>query len=195
VPAGAALDFADLSFQLTGTTPRTQLALALVADSRTDAMAMPPTAAYEGVADYMAVRSTLAGASLAQGMQVTFTDNVYDGSYAYAQPVLVASYHGAPAAPYAQQMVYTSPPHATDRALSIDAITVTGDLAGAPLQIEARTGDLMTLLSAPWVAVDNGQAPAVAADAFVQYRLTLSGDGWQYPAIDRVEIDYTVLPP
>ena len=42
----------------------------------------------------------------------------------------------------------------------------------------------------PWTPVDGGAAPAIAPAAYPQHILTVTGDGWQYPTVDRVELDY-----
>jgi hypothetical protein len=191
-PAAAVLDSADFLFYLSGGEPRNELELALAGPTATEPLALPATPAYEATWDYMPADTGLAGQDMSQGFQAMFTDTVQDGSSGQIQaPILIASYHGGPLAPFAKDMQYTSAPHATVNAVAIGAVTVTGDLAGATLVIEVRTGDDATLASAPWVAVANGDAPAVEAAAFVQYRLTLTGDGWQYPSIDKVAIDYT----
>jgi hypothetical protein len=97
-------------------------------------------------------------------------------------PALLATYRGGPDKPFADAMTYVSPPHALDGTLA--AIRVLGDLDGATLVVEARTGSETTLGTAPW------QPPeAVPPGALVQYRLTVTSDGWQYPTIDRVELD------
>jgi hypothetical protein len=40
----------------------------------------------------------------------------------------------------------------------------------------------------------DGAAPTVAPGALVQYQLTVTGDGWQFPTIDKVELSYDVAP-
>jgi hypothetical protein len=192
VAADAVVDSLDLSFSL-GSTPRAGLGLVLAQPAGSDEMAMPPAPSYENSFDYMPGRTTLAGAPVAAAWQVVFSDSGAQGSV--TGTALVASYHGGPLAPFAQTMTYVSTPHATDGALSIDAVAVTADLRGAALTIEVRTGaDDASLAAASWVAVASGDAPAVPADALIQYRLTIVGDGWAYPTVDRVEIDYTVAP-
>jgi hypothetical protein len=188
----AVVDSLDLSFSL-GSTPRTGLGLVLAQPAGSDEMSMPPSPAYESSFDYMPGRTTLAGAPVAAAWQAVFSDNGAQGSV--TGTALVASYHGGPLAPFAQTMSYVSTPHATDGAMSIDAVAVTADLHGAALTIEVRTApDPDSLAAAAWTAVASGDTPAVTADALVQYRLTIVGDGWAYPTVDRVEIDYTAPP-
>lgn len=183
-PAEAVVDFVDLFFEVIGQA-RSDLSVALVQPAGTDALALPSTPAYETVFDYMPDRTALAGAPVATTWQVAVTDTIADSSAGYVHyAMLLASYHGGPAAPFAKLMSYTSPPHATDGATTIDAITVTGELHGAALQLEVDTG-------AGWVAYTGG---AIAAGATIRYRLTISGDGWQYPTVDKVEIDFTSEP-
>jgi hypothetical protein len=183
------VDALDLAFNL-GTTPRTGLTLQLAQPAGTDNMPLPPTPAYESSFDYMPDRTSLAGNPLVAAWQAVFTDTGASGSV--SGPVLTASYHGGPLAPFGQTMTYISPPHATSGAVSIDAITVTADLRGATLAIDVRTAaDNASLDAAPWTAVANGDAPPVAAGAVVQYRLTIVSDGWAYPTVDTVEVDYT----
>ncbi len=181
----AVVDSLDLSFYL-GSTPRTGLGLVLAQPAGSDEMAMPPSPSYENTFDYLPHRTTLAGAPVAAAWQAVFSDAGSQGSV--TGTALVASYHGGPLAPFAQTMTYVSAPHATDGATSIDAVTVTADLRGAALTLEVRTApDPDSLAAAPWVAADQA-----TPDALIQYQLTVVSDGWAFPTVDRVEIDYSV---
>jgi hypothetical protein len=196
-PAEAVVDFVDLFFYLAGTAPRSTVQVALVAPNGSASLTLPTAAVYETCCDYMPVVTSLATEPLVQapGWSATFTDTLFDGSQeTVTYPALVASYRGGPMAPFGHILHYTSAPHATPGALEIDAVTVSGDLAGATLMIEVRTGDATTLPTAAWVTVANGTSPTVAPDAYVQYRLTVTSNGWQYPQIDKVSIAYAVPP-
>lgn len=111
---------------------------------------------------------------------------------AYWNPLLVASYHGGPRVPFAKSVTYVSAPKPTPGATALGAIRVTAADHGAHVEISVRSAaDEDTLAVTPWEVVENGAAPHMAAGALVQYQLAIAGDGWQYPAIDRVELDYT----
>lgn len=193
--SGATVDFADAYFQV---TPRahTQVALAEAAgsDALAAAGALPATPAWDGAFDAFPGRAALAGAPVDAAWQLAFDDASGDGGGSIASPALALTYHGGPGGPYATQMTYVSAPHPTPGATSIDAAHVTGDLHGATLAVDVRTGDASSIAAAPWVPVQDGVPPAAAPGALVEYRLTLTGDGWQAPAIDRVEVDYTEGP-
>src|SRR5262249_43076538 len=105
------VDSLDLAFNL-GSTPRTGLSLQLAQPAGTDNMPLPPTPAYESSFDYMPDRTSLAGKPLVAAWQAVFTDNDTSGqSASVSGPVLTASYHGGPLAPFGQTMIYVSPPH------------------------------------------------------------------------------------
>jgi hypothetical protein len=110
---------------------------------------------------------------------------------AYFDPILVASYHGGTRMPFARGVSFVSTPRATPGALRFTAIRVTGATDGGRIEIGIRSAaDLDQLASAPWQVVENGSAPQLPANEFVQYQLALSSDGWQYPVVDRVELEY-----
>ena len=187
-PADAEVDFVDFTFQLQN-AHRNELAVTLAQPAGADPLGMTPAPAYEDTYDYLPDRTALVGAPAASTWQAVFTDHVPSGGNAgqVIAPTLVASYHGGPLAPFAQTMSYVSAPHATPGARSLDGMHVTADLRGASLLVEVRTAsDADLLAQAPWVP-----ASQATPDEWLQYRLTIVGDGWQYPTIDRVEIDYT----
>lgn len=100
--------------------------------------------------------------------------------------------HGGPKMPFAPTWTYVSAAHSLDSVIALGPITVSGALAGTTLAISVRTAaSTDALANAPWVDVTNGATPAVMAAPFIQYRLVVTGDGWQYPSVDKVEIAYT----
>jgi len=130
--------------------------------------------------------------------KLQFTDSmVGNGNFfgpALFDPFVVASYHGGTRMPFARSVSFVSTPRPTPGALRLAAIRVTGPTDGGRLEIAIRSAaDADQLASAPWEVVDNGRAPNQPASELVQYQLTFAGDGWQYPVIDRVELDYVSL--
>jgi hypothetical protein len=113
------------------------------------------------------------------------------GNPVFTDPILVASYHGGPRKPFPDALTFVSAPKPTPGATRIDAIRLTAVDHGAQIQIAVRTGaDEASLAAAPWTIVENGQVPSVPAGELVQYQLAITSDGWQYPTIDKVELDY-----
>ncbi len=189
-PQGAVVDFVDLFFQLANQT-RTDLAIDLDLGSASDPMPLPATPVYEGQYDYLPDHTGLAGGGAAATFQAVFTDNIQGGPVGTIYyPYLVVSYHGGPAAPFAATGTYVSALHPTTGAIELGPITVTGDLHGAAMTIEVRTSE-----DAPWTTVGNGAVPSIAAGDAIQYRLTITGDGWQDPTIDKIEVDYAIPAP
>ena len=171
VPAGSTIDYVDHGFSLTGATR----------DQVTDtfdgaALAIPATASYEGNFDYW---PELAGPAAATFSELVVTMNT---SASVGYPCVTASYHGGGDPPFATQMMYVSAPHQAGG--KITAVRVIGDLHGAQLTTEVRTGDTGSIDTAPWVAPET-----MPSGALVEYRLTLTSNGWVSPAIDRVELD------
>jgi hypothetical protein len=125
-----------------------------------------------------------------------FVDAVHNNSNGFVQyPLVALTYHGGPAAPFATTFTYTSAPKPTPGAVRLGAIHATADLAGATLTLAVRVADdAAGLDAAPWTVTPDGAAPTVAPGALVQYQLTVTGDGWQFPTIDKVELSYDVAP-
>lgn len=172
VPADSTIEYVDHGYALSGAT-RDQVTDTL--DGA--ALAIPATAAYEGTFDYW---PELAGPASATFTEVVATMNT---SASVSYPCVTASYHGgAQDVPFVTNMMYVSAPHQAGG--TITAVRVIGDLHGAQLTTELRTGDTGSIDTAPWVA------PAtMPSGALVEYRLTLTSNGWVSPAIDRVELD------
>src|SRR6185312_846908 len=124
----------------------------------------------------------------------TFVDSVPGNATGQADQsafgVVVFDSHGGPLMPFAPSWLYVS----SAREVDADAwgpLTVTANLAGAALTISVRSAaSVEALANAPWVDVANGGTPAIDPDAYVQYRLVVTGDGWAMPTIDKVELDY-----
>lgn len=124
-----------------------------------------------------------------------FTDDVPGGPTSTAVRFAFVDLitRGGPAAPFSPIVSYTSKPHATPSATRIAAVRVAGAFDDAVLAVAVRTADSeATLETAAFVDVAIGGVPEVTAGAVVQYRVTATSDGWQFPVIDAVEIDYAV---
>jgi hypothetical protein len=103
---------------------------------------------------------------------------------------LTALYHGGPKMPFAPVVQYTSSPQPTPRAKRIETARALGDLDGGAVLIEVRAAaDAAGLAAAPFELVREG-SPMMTVGEIVQYRVTITTDGWQYPVLDKVEIDY-----
>jgi PA14 domain len=101
-----------------------------------------------------------------------------------------ALYHGGPKMPFAPVFTYTSTPQATPGARRIEAVRALGELTGATLELSVRAADDQTLLDAqPFELVREGEK-IEATGELVQYRVTISTNGWISPVLDKVEIDY-----
>lgn len=176
-PTGSTIDATDLFAYITGAT-RSGLAVQL-AGTTMPLPAMPP---FETYYDSWPERDELAGMPADGTYTATFTTTGTSANLSYLY--LFATYHGGPEAPFAQAMTYVSAPHVLDG--TVTAVRAIGDLHGAQMTVEVRTGDAGSIDAAAWVA------PEIAPSGdLVEYRLTITGDGWQYPTIDRVEIDVT----
>jgi len=176
-PTGATIDFVDLFVYITGAT-RSGVQVQLAGASLT----VPATPPFENYYDYWPDRTELAGMPVAGSYSATFTTMGTGANLGYLY--LVASYHGGPNPPFAQAMTYVSAPKMLGG--TVTAARAIGELHGATVTVEVRTGDAASIGSAPWVAPET-----MPMGDLVEYRLTIAGDGWQYPTIDRVEIDIT----
>ena len=103
---------------------------------------------------------------------------------------LTALYHGGPKMPFAPVVHYTSGPQPIPRAKRIETARALGDFDGGNVEIEVRAAaDAASLDAAAFELVREG-APMAAVGEVVQYRITITTNGWQYPVLDKVEIDY-----
>jgi hypothetical protein len=48
------------------------------------------------------------------------------------------------------------------------------------------------LAAATFVDVTHADLPEVEASEFLQYRISAKSDGWSFPVIDSIELDYVV---
>ncbi|HLL21375.1 MAG TPA: PA14 domain-containing protein [Kofleriaceae bacterium] len=98
-------------------------------------------------------------------------------------------YHGGPNLPFAPVITYTSPARPTPRGVQIASVVAAGSLEGADVTVEVRSApDEASLANAPWVSMREGTR--AEASELLQYRLTITHDGWHFPVLDTVEIVY-----
>lgn len=106
---------------------------------------------------------------------------------------LGVTFHGGDRMPFAPQLTYISAPKPAPGLTRVQRVTVDGALAGASYNVSVRAADDETALAAaPWQPI--GNAPIALAGELVQYEIDVAGDGWIYPAIDKVTIDYSTRP-
>lgn len=163
----------------------------VVFDTGTGQRAIPSTAVLAAVfGDETAAGQPLPAAG---AWKLTFTDGVAgNGSNPTGAGFAYVTLHGGPLVPFAPELTYVSAPRMLDGIKQLGELRVLGDLAGASLAISVRTAASASELDgAPWVDVENGTIPVVDAKPVLQYRLAVSGDGWSYPSIDRVELHYS----
>lgn len=104
-----------------------------------------------------------------------------------------ALYHGGDRFPFATVVRYESAVLPTPGALRIEALRAIGALDGAVLELAVRTGaDAASVAAAPWTVIAPERTDEIAASEFAQYRVVMITDGWQYPTLDKLEIDYVV---
>jgi PA14 domain len=101
-----------------------------------------------------------------------------------------ALYHGGPKMPFAPVFSYTSTPQATPGARRIQEVRVLGELAGATVEVAVRAADDPAGLDAQSFELVREGVKIEAAGEYVQYRVTISTNGWISPVLDKVEIDY-----
>ena len=154
--------------------------------------AMPNELDFPGsLYDYDALRAGYRDQPLSGAWHLRVTDPVVDGLGGSVSGAVMFTYHGGPMKPFEEHVRYTSPPRMTPGATAYTALHVTGDLHGAQLAIAMRTAATVDELDAqPWSPVDNDAPPAVIPADAVQYQLVITGTGWQFATVDRVELDY-----
>jgi hypothetical protein len=105
---------------------------------------------------------------------------------------LTALYHGGPKMPFAPAIIYTSGARPMAGAKRVVAARAIGNLEGANVAIEVRVAaDAASLEAAAFELVREGE-PLDTVGEVAQYRITITTDGWQFPVLDKVEIDYVV---
>jgi hypothetical protein len=190
-PAGAIVEFVDVFFHLQN--PRPEIAAALIRPSGVDPLPIAAIPPFDGTYDYWPARTLYAGSEVAVpgGWQLVVTDSVMSaGTGAIYYPAVVATYTRGADPPFAREMIYTSPARPL-LGTSVN-VTVDAELRGAALAIAVRTGNAQTIEAAEWIAIDAGSERALEViDELIQYRLAITGDGWQYPTVDRVTLEMT----
>ena len=105
---------------------------------------------------------------------------------------VAALYHGGPKMPFAPVITYTSDARPTPGAKRIEAARAIGALDGATVEIAVRSAaDAAGLDAAEYAIVRDGERIDTAGEV-MQYRVTISTNGWISPVLDKVEIDYDV---
>ncbi|MBA3503864.1 MAG: PA14 domain-containing protein [Myxococcota bacterium] len=105
---------------------------------------------------------------------------------------LTALYHGGPKMPFAPAVIYTSGARSIAGAKRIATVRAIGSLDGADIAIEVRAAaDAASLETTPFELVREGE-PLDTVGEVAQYRITITTNGWQFPVLDKVEIDYVV---
>jgi hypothetical protein len=194
--AGAAMDYADIAYGLGGGAKRPNMTAALVAStgsgSGSDTVALPfPGAAGDeqelggNAFDYLASQTGVLGLGSAATWTLTMTDGVENGTlWASA----VGTIHGGDGAPFATSYAYTSQPYMLPDGAFITGARVEGALTGATTIVEIATAaDLTSLGTAAFQPVGSAQIPV---DELVAFRVVVTTDGWTFPFVSRVEIDY-----
>jgi hypothetical protein len=131
----------------------------------------------------------------ANAWSFTFTDTVAGDSTGFGDPQALVftgiTFHGGPQKPFAPRMMYVSGARALTGITAFGTLHVTADLAGATATISVRTADTaQDLETAGWIDVPNDSVPTAAPLPYLQYRIVITGDGWQYPVVDKVELGY-----
>ncbi len=104
-----------------------------------------------------------------------------------------ALYHGGDRLPFATVVRYESAIVATPGGLRIAALRAIGALDGAVVEVAVRTGlDAASVAAAPWTVIAPELTDEIAASEYAQYRVVMITDGWRYPAVDKLELDYVV---
>jgi PA14 domain len=101
-----------------------------------------------------------------------------------------ALYHGGQKTPFAPTFAYTSTAQPTPGAIRIEAVRVLGDLANTMIEVAVRAADDPAALDAQPFEVVRETGKIEAVGEYVQYRVTISTNGWISPVLDKVEIDY-----
>jgi len=106
---------------------------------------------------------------------------------------LGVTFHGGDRMPFPPQLTYISAPKPAPGMRRVQQLTVDGALAAASYNVSVRAADDETALAAaPFQPI--GNAPVDLAGELVQYEIDIAGDGWIYPTIDKVTIDYSTRP-
>lgn len=190
-PTGAVIESTNLGIIYRNATP-TDYTISV--DMAGTPLSIPSTSVVSFLAgDESAVGSAVPTA--ANQWMFTVTDTVPGGTGQSAQAFSAYTGHGGPLMPFAPSWTYTSSPRALgDGVTGWGFVHVTGNSDGGTLAIFVRSAPTPEQLdAATWVRVADGDTvpePAVPPNPYLQYQLVVTGDGWQYTTIDKVEIGY-----
>jgi hypothetical protein len=198
-PANAVIDAVDVGYGLYNVRSSD---LTIMLDTGGGSLApLAPTAATTGMYQYSYYPSLAGHASQSiVPWHIVVTDSVMGSPPPMTgatgpvlfYPMICVLYHGGTAVPFAKSFTYVSSARDTPGASALGPVHLTVDLRGATLVMSVRTAATADALDAAiWVDVGDGEVPATVAGDVLQYRLVVTGDGWQFPSIDRVEIDYS----
>jgi hypothetical protein len=101
-----------------------------------------------------------------------------------------ALYHGGAKMPFAPVVTYTSGPKPMPGAKRIVDVRAAGTFDGGNIEIAVRTAPDVTSLAAAQFEIARAGEPLDTVGEVAQYRITITTNGWQYPVLDKVEIDY-----
>ena len=188
-PPGSVVDFADLVLPAQHRAAH-RLAVTLAQAAGSDPVPTPAMPVFDDYDDDAPDRTVFAGQPANGAWTATFTDSVYSGYAGWHTAVRSwSAMHGGPAGPFAPQSTYVSAPHPTPGAIRRSTRSkVAADLQGATMTIEAPhvgadgavDGELDDRHTAP------RSRPATSCSTGSRS----TADGWQYPTVDKVEIDY-----
>jgi len=194
VPPGAIIDFIDYNYVVTG--PRTGFTATIDQGGTPVPMVIHPTPNQTDLAtpyDYVAIEPGFAGQPLGATWRYAVTDLGDDAQGGSISGQVIATHHGGTPAPISPEVIYVSQPHPTPGAIELGPLTVTADLREATMLLAVRTAATAAELeTAAWTDVADGTIPAVIAGELVQYRITLTSDGWAMPSVDVVSLEYRV---
>ncbi len=190
-PTGAVTDFVDVIYTLSN--GRAHFAATLTAGGTSDPVVIH-TAANEtdtgSQYDYDPDHTAFHGVPASGPWQLAIGDSLVNENPTFTGE-LVISHHGGVLAPFSPALDYVSMPRELDATL-LGPIHALGDLAGATLVLQVRTSDdPIAIAQEPWIDVDNGAIPTAAARRYFQYHVAISDDGWSFPVIEEVTIDFT----
>ncbi|MBS1123962.1 MAG: hypothetical protein H6Q90_6190 [Deltaproteobacteria bacterium] len=191
VPADATVEMVDVGYILNHGAPA-EVTVSLLLGNSTDTLRVgDPTVS---AADYLGVRTAFAGMSVADvpGWRLGAIDTVTGGLGTFSSPTVSVAYRRA-MGPISRTAVFASRARPTPGALELDAVRIVGELpAGATVTTELRPCATETTCGdSTWLPASAEMEPIAAAE-LVQYRLSITTDGFALPSIDKVEIDYRV---
>jgi hypothetical protein len=161
--------------------------------SGSDSVALPfPGAApdeqeYGGALDFDYLSSQ--PAVLGLGSDATWSLSMRDASEnGNLWALAIATIHGGDGAPFAASFTYTSQPYMLPTGAFITGASVAGALSGATTVVEIATAaDLTSLGTAAFQPIGSAGIPV---DELVAFRVVVTTDGWTFPFVSRVEVDY-----